>query len=454
MMDSNLDPAASDSGHLPPTARPPERSRRPWWVLTRSLSSGARMAGRTLSGAFRPAPVPAHVPPDAIVDFDFLAPDGAEEDVIMAWHRLAGRRPLVWTPRHGGHWIATNAAAIEELQMDSTRFSHRETTLPAGLKPFRMLPLEADPPEHHAYRNIIRPWFTPAKVRTLEDTARALANELIDGIVALGECEFMTGFAQLFPIGMFLGLVDLPAADRTELLAYAEGATRGTPLKRLQSIVQMHFYLGEKAAGRSLGDGDDLISRIARAEVKGRPLTEEEMHGLLGVVVFGGLDTVASMTGFITCFLARNPSHRRQLIDRPELIPHAVDELIRRHGVTNTARYVTQDTEVCGQVLKQGDLVQVPNLLFGLDPERFADPLTVDFNRHGPIRHAAFGNGSHRCVGSFLAEMELRVFLEEWLRRVPEFHVTPGQTPRFSSGLVNCVASLPLTIGPDPGTAG
>lgn len=440
-VDPGSPPISDIAGH------PVARSARPWWILTRSLASGARLARRMVAESIRTAPVPAHVPADALVDFDFTRPEGAEDDVIMAWHRLAGRRPLVWTPRNGGHWIATSAAAIEQLQMDSRRFSHRETTLPVNMKPFRMLPLEVDPPEHHQYRNIIRPWFTPAAVRALEGTARDLARELIDSILERGECEFVSDFAQLFPIGMFLGLVDLPACDRDELLAYTEGALRGSPLKRLQSIVQMHFYLGDKVVARDRNQQDDLISQICHAQIKGRKLTEEELHGMLGVVVFGGLDTVAAMTSFITCFLAQNPAHCQQLIDNPGLIPHAIDEMIRRHGVTNTSRYVVEDTEICGQVLKKGDMVQVPNALYGLDPERYPDPLTVDFARKGPIRHAAFGNGTHRCAGSFLAEMEMRVFLEEWLQRIPEFHITHGQSPRFSAGLVNCVNRLPLTIG-------
>jgi cytochrome P450 len=447
MENRNLAQSCAESGPIGGTShRDVLRSAKPWWVLTRSLVAGGRMVRRMMTESLRGVPVPAHVPAEAVVDFDFQNPQGAHDDVILAWHRLAGRRPMLWTPRNGGHWIATNAAAIEELQMDSQRFSHREMILPAGLKPFKMLPLEADPPEHLQYRKIIHPWFTPSKVRALEGKARELACELIDQIVARGECEFVSEFAQLYPIGMFLGLVDFPASDRAALLAYTEGAVRGTPIKRLQSIVQMHFYLGEKVVDRDRNPGDDLISRMCKAEIKGRKLSEEELHGMMAVVVFGGLDTVAAMASFITCFLAQNPAHRQQLIDHPELIPHAVDEMIRRHGVTNTSRYVTEDTEVCGQRLKQGDMVQVPNVLFGLDPERFADPLTVDFTRKGPIRHAAFGNGAHRCVGSLLAEMELRVFLEEWLKRIPDFHITAGQAPRFSSGMVNGVTRLPLTI--------
>lgn len=429
------------------------RSSRPWWVLTSALGIAVRIAGRTaadrFSAGWRGAPrIPAHVPRDAVVDFDLFNPPGASEDVIMAWHALRGQRELVWTPHNGGHWIVTSADAIEAVQMDSNRFSHRDVTLPTRSKPFSLLPLEADPPQHHGYRNIIQPWFTPSVVRSLEATARTLAIELTEQVMAKGECDFVSEFAQKFPIGMFLGLVDLPAADRARLLGYTEGAARGSPLKQLASLVQMHFYLAGKAAQRSRNPGDDMISRMCHATIKGRHLTERELHGMLSVLVFGGLDTVASMMSFIMCFLARNPGHRRRLIANPELIPHAIDEMIRRHGVTNTARYVAQNILFRGQDLRKGDIVQVPSALFGLDPARFENPLEVDFDRKGKIRHAAFGNGSHRCPGSFLGEMELRVFLEEWLKRVPDFEITPGKAPVFSSGLVNCVNQLPIRIVP------
>lgn len=150
-------------------------------------------------------------------------------------------------------------------------------------------------------------------------------------------------------------------------------------------------------------------------------------------------------------FLALNPGHRQQLIDDPALVPNAVEELIRRHGLVNTARLITQDTEFQGMRLKEEEQILVPNHLYGLDERQVDNPLVVDFTRpHPEQHHAAFGNGPHRRPGSFLAKLELTVFLQEWLPRIPDFVIKPGTTPRTASGSVNTVHELHLAWDTDP----
>jgi cytochrome P450 len=178
-----------------------------------------------------------------------------------------------------------------------------------------------------------------------------------------------------------------------------------------------------------------------------RPITPEETFNLLTLVLFGGLDTVASMLGFLCRFLALHPEHRRDLVAHPDLQKNAVEELIRRHGVSNTARYITHDFVHNGVQFRGGDLIQVPNTLFGLDERVNADPIRVDFRRE-PVRHAAFGNGPHTCPGAVLARREIAVFLDEWLKRIPEFSIKPGSKPQMASGHVNGVTRLELVWDP------
>jgi cytochrome P450 len=159
----------------------------------------------------------------------------------------------------------------------------------------------------------------------------------------------------------------------------------------------------------------------------------------------GGLDTVKNLLGFVALFLATHPDHVRQLREKPEIIPHAIEELIRRHGVSNTARLVVTDYDFLGVHLKAGDQLQGVTALFGLDDETVPNPMDVDFNRPAPIPHAAFGNGAHRCPGAILARRELKVWLEEWLPRIPEFAVKPGTTPQQAAGMVNNVSELWLS---------
>jgi cytochrome P450 len=191
-----------------------------------------------------------------------------------------------------------------------------------------------------------------------------------------------------------------------------------------------------------------LLSTVVTAQVDGNPLSGQEVMAMCLLLLFGGLDTVASMLGFIARFLAMNPGHRQQLIDDPALIKNAIEELIRRHPVANTARLIRKNTMLKGAPLKAGDQIQAPNLFVGLDEAQVVNPLVVDFHREWPIAHAAFGNGPHTCPGAVLARREIKIFLEEWLKRIPSFSIKPGTVPLIEAGNVNGVVKLELSWDP------
>ena len=388
---------------------------------------------------------PAHVDPACVVDFDYLAPRGHEIDVHRAWARLhdPGIPDIVWTPYYGGHWIATRAKDIETMQLDATRFSYASVTIPKSEQTLRLVPLEMDPPEHTPFRALLSPRFGPKPVADLEAEVRALAIELIEGFVADGECEFVDAFAKRLPIVVFLRLVDLPLEDRELLLEMTEASVRGDAERRQWAQQQLQQYVGKWIAERRAHPGPDLFSKMVNARVGGREYTPEETFGMMVNVIFGGLDTVASSLGFIAWHLAEHVDLRRQLTMDPGLIPVAIEEFLRRFGIPNTARVITHDLEYGGVQFKAGEQILLPKSLHGLDERRYANAMTVDLAR-AASRHAAFGDGPHRCPGAGLARMEMRVFLEEWLARIPDFDIPPGATPRTSSGSVNGMMSLPL----------
>ena len=393
------------------------------------------------------APTPAHVPQRLVRDVDIFNLPGAEEDVHLAWRRLQQEGPeIFWTPRNGGHWIATRADDIEAMQLDHEHFSMAALSIPRT-EPRSMpaIPISLDPPHHWPVRKLMQPAFLPRAVDRLEDGVRATAIHLIEGLAPLGRCEFVGDFATRLPVTVFMEMMDLPVADMERLRPLADAATRSrdTAERRNASGAMAQYVMGSVRQRRET-PGDDLISFLGQGEVEGRPISFEETLSMVVLLMFGGLDTVASMLGFVARFLAASPAHRRQLIDEPMLIPNAVDELIRRHGLVNTARLVTEDHDYKGVPLRKGDQVQLPNGLAGLDERRFDDPLSVDFHRERPIRHAAFGNGPHTCPGAVLARRELKVFLEEWLTRIPDFQIEPGREPQFAVGMVNTVTVLPL----------
>ena len=166
---------------------------------------------------------------------------------------------------------------------------------------------------------------------------------------------------------------------------------------------------------------------------------------------FGGLETVSSALAFIVLFLARNPGHRQQLIDDPALVPDATEEFLRRFGILNLARITTRETQFRGITIAPDEQVLLPLHLASLDDRKFPDPLAVDFLRKRAA-HYTFGTGVHRCLGSNLARPEIRIFIEEWLRRIPDFSVDPDDAPVGKSGVAMTMLRVPLVWPAVPAT--
>jgi len=380
------------------------------------------------------------------VDFDFFHPHSPGEDLQAAWIRIArDNPPAFWTARNGGHWVVTEPAAIAALQSDWARFSSGGSRIPPAERPYPLLPLEADPPAHAAYRLLIAPAFSPSLVARTDETMRRVAVETIDALVPRAGCEFVSEFAKVLPIAVFLGMMELPLEDRHELLPHAEAIARAKDQNVANAARQaVATYLDRWIEERRRNPGTDAISRIANGRPHGRALTEAEVSGMCAVVLVGGLDTVAALLSFTAAHLARHPEHRRRLREEPAVVPQAVEEFCRRFGLVNQSRVVVADTELAGVSLSAGDRVLVPNVLIGLDPERVLDPLEVDFDRVDK-RYGLFGAGPHLCPGAPLARRELKVFLEEWLARIPDFKIAPGTRCEAIGGTVGAIEALHLT---------
>ncbi|HEY2927982.1 cytochrome P450 [Piscinibacter sp.] len=391
--------------------------------------------------------IPPHVPAALVVDFDIYNVAVEDGDYHAALKRLhdPGVPDIFWTPRNGGHWVATRGEDIYHIFKDSEHFSSRQLVVPRHRNPAVPLPpIMLDPPEQAKYRSLFAPALSPKAVAPLGVGARALAIELIEGFYAKGECEFVGEFAQHLPIGIFMKMVDVPTSDRDQLLHWADQQVRPTSEhEREQSFHSLFAYAAQKVAERQAHPGDDLISQLTRAQVDGAPITAEALAPMIFLLLVGGLDTVASAMGFAARFLATSPAHRRELIDHPERIPGAVEELLRRFPVVNQGRLVVSDMDYKGVALRAGDQIILPTSLHGLDERKFEDPLRVDFSRPTPI-HSTFGNGAHRCPGSLLARTELKIFLEEWLKRIPDFRIKPGTTPEVRAGVNATIFSLQL----------
>lgn len=392
------------------------------------------------------ASIPAHVPTKLVVDFDYYDQPGGHVDPHRTWKRLHEGPDLFYTPRYGGHWVATRYATLKAIIDDPVRYSSWRNAIPDYPRPFRLAPIETDPPQHERYKQLLVPTFAPSTIRDFEARARALTVELIEGFVGNGACEFVSEFALKMPIGIFMGITGLPEQDRLMLLGWVEDKVRNPDEAVQQAAGQALIdYARDLVRIRRAQPGSDLFSKIATVEYDGERLCEDDVTGFFFLLLAAGLDTVSSSLGFVARFLADNPAHRHQLQQDPAVIPRAIEELLRRFGVSSPARIVATDLVIDGVTMKRGDMVLLPVTLGGLDERRFEDPLSVDFARSDAHQHLTFGSGIHRCLGSFLARTEIRVFLEEWLRRIPDFRVKPGETVITSTGVVNGTTHLPLS---------
>jgi len=323
-----------------------------------------------------------------------------------------------------------------------------------------MIPQQIDPPEQTRYRRLLDPHFSRRKMEALAPAIRSQANALIDRFEARGGCEFDAEFAVPLPCGAFLSLLGLPLSDLPAFLEIKDDIIRpqkrrGVPLLpipeataiRKQAGRRLYAYFERLIDERTAQPSEDLTSSLVHAEIDGERLSRSEILDICFLLLIAGLDTVTATLGCSVAWLARHPDERGRLVRDPGLIPGAVEELLRwETPVTGVPRIATRDVTLHGCEIKRGEMVTFLLGAANTDAEHFRDSNRVDFERERNL-HLAFGAGPHRCLGSHLARMELRVALEEWHRRIPDYAIRPGETPVYSPGIRE-VMHLPLVWSP------
>jgi cytochrome P450 len=388
-----------------------------------------------------------HIPPDRVVSFDPYRDPARTADPFSVFEEFRGK-PLLWSPRYGGFWIATSAEIVRAVYQDPALFSSRLTGIPAGtFWPRPLLPLELDPPEHRKYRKIlVRPFSAPSVSRH-EAAMRAACTRIVSALVDQGGCEFVSEFAHQFPTVVFIDqLFGFPREMADDfvrwnftLLHGATVAERSAQSEQLIAFLQSAIDERSKSPG-----GSDIISHLLRSSVDGRLLTREEVLDTAFLLFLAGLDTVATAMSFAFHYLAGHPGDRHALIADRSLLPDAVEELLRYHAFVSNTRTVTQDADFYGVELKAGDRMHLPAPVAGRDPAEFEDAQSVNFTRK-PNRHMTFGLGPHRCIGLHLASLEMRVALEVWHDLIPDYGFAPHEPPSFRAGTILGIDKLPLT---------
>lgn len=400
----------------------------------------------------RTASPPRPAPSDMATDFDHTHDDYAAAAPEI-WDDLRQRCPVAHTDRFGGAWLPTRHEDVATIAHDTTHFTSQSVIVsdtrpfipaPVGFAP----PITSDPPFHEIARRLLLPAFSPKAIRPLEDSTRALCAGLLDDLLAQGtdEVDAATGYAQHIPVGVIAHMLGVPREDgdrfRMFIHRILEKPGQNGPVEAEDTMIH---YLDKVIQDHRDEPQDDLIGYLLGLELDGEPLSEDHVIGTVALLLIAGIDTTWSAIGASLWHLAQHPEQRRRLVEEPALMTFAVEELLRAYAPVTMARLVAEDVEVGGQEMKEGDWVLLPFPAANRDPEFFerADEVVLDREKN---RHAAFGLGIHRCIGSNLARMELRVALEEWLRRVPDFELSDPEGVRWSSGQVRGPRTLPVRL--------
>ena len=383
-------------------------------------------------------------------DFDHLDPRWIE-DPYPIWDELRSKCPIAHTERFMGVYLPTRYEDVRTIAYDTEHFSShrvvvRETMPPqSGGAP----PITTDPPKHRGAKNVLLPVFTPEAIARHEPRARVICRELIDKLVGKPSCDGAVDYAQEIPVAVIAHMLGVPEEDGDRFRKWIHellelGITDDKVLAR--ATEEMTAYFQEQAEQRRAAPGDDLISHLINTRIDGNPLSHNHFFGTLRLLLVAGIDTTWSAIGACLWHLATHEADRKRLVAEPDLLPTAVEEFLRAYAPVTMAREISKETRINGTTFKPGEMVLLSFPAANRDPAVFPDPDCVIIDRR-ENRHAAFGLGIHRCIGSNLARMEIRVALEEWLARIPEFRLAPSGTVKWSEGTVRGPRRLPLVIG-------
>ncbi len=346
------------------------------------------------------------------------------------------------------HLVGRHADVLTVLRSPDV-FSSRFDAVHIGqVRP--LIPLQIDPPDHAKYRKLLDPLFAPRRIALLEDRTRALVSDLVEAVADDGGCNYHAAVSEPLPSTVFLELLGLPVSRAAEFIALKDGIIRPpaqTPEERSAMVdaagARIYAVLQEVLDQRLETRQNDFISDFLDAEVDGERLTPEEVIDICYLFFLAGLDTVTASLDCMMARLALHPAEQRRLTDDPSVIPQAVEEMLRwETPVTAVVRVTTQDTELSGCPIAADQVVSVMLGSANTDERAWDEAESVDVDRR-VNKHLAFGGGVHRCLGSHLARMELRVVLEEWHARIPEYRIPEGVELNYSPSLRQ-IADLPL----------
>ena len=390
---------------------------------------------------------------DWTTDFDHMHP-AYNANAPEVWDELRERCPVAHSPRYGGTWLPVRHEDVSAIAYDTEHFSSEDVVVkrikPTGeSRPYGGAPpITSDPPFHHHARRVLLPAFAPPKIAAMEAETRAFCHGLIDKMGDADLIDAADQYAKHIPPAVIAHMLDLPLADGEIFREFIHTALEG--IAEDQEVRQAGWhkldeYLDRRISERTANLGDDLLSFLLTTELGGQRLQPEHVRGTVALLLIAGIDTTWSAIGSTLWHFAKTPGDLARLVREPELLSTAVEEMLRAYAPVTMARVVAKDVEIGGCPMKEGDWVLLPFPAANRDPQAFerADEVVIDREIN---RHLAFGLGIHRCVGSNLARMEVRIALEVFVERFPEFELADASAVAWSVGQVRGPRVLPIRI--------
>lgn len=399
-------------------------------------------------------PVPAHVPPERVLDTRFaqgqIAYDLPDPYLPADVMRDPDVPRILYYPwptsgRQHGAWTVSHYDDIRRVYEDNDIFSTEGAAQFQALagETFPSIPLGIDPPDHGRYRRFLNPWFTPVAMNDMEPKIRAIVSEMIDAVVKDGEVDIAYDFGRIYPVRVFLNLMGFPFSMFDQFLEWEYAILHNPDIgAKAEAVKGILAYLRGFIAEKQASPDETLGSYIANGSMDGQPLTPDETIGMTWFLWLGGLDTVASTISQMFRRMALDTELQARIRANPEIINSAVEEFLRVQPLVNSGRRIKKDFTWHGVDLKEGDWIACINSSGNFDENQFACPRDFDPERKNN-RHFTLIGGVHICLGAHLARRELRVLLSEWLTRVPPFRLKPGADTTVIPGLLS-IRNLPI----------
>ena len=404
-----------------------------------------------------PARCPVH---DWASDYDIFDPDYVR-DPAPVWEELRGRCPIAHTERWGGSWLPTRYEHLQQMvKMVPALSSASPLVVPPSPEMLEILeaetekhgetsrtpPITSDPPRHRPYKRLVMPLFSPHAVEKHIPYTRELCNRLIDGFAAEGRADAAADYAEQITPRVIAHILGIDPARAEEFVGWVRGVLEiglTEPEEAVRSRTAIRSFFQEMVTERRASPRDDAISMLIESEAEGEKLTDYRILGMCSLLLIAGIDTTWSAISSSLYHFATHPQDQARLRAEPELLPVAVEELLRFYSPVTMGRIATEPVEIDGARIGEGDRVLLNFPGANRDPEAFerADEVVLDRERN---RHIAFGLGIHRCAGSNLARMEMQVALRTWFDRIGEFELEDAEAVTWAGGQVRGPRRVPV----------